>query len=75
MKCKLRKTGIENSNVIVWEWFSTKAINLPMLGHWYRNMQNKWLTSWEETNFGLEIFGTRHPIACNEVYGEDNVFE
>jgi hypothetical protein len=34
------------------EWFSTKAINLPMVGQWYRIMQNKWLKSWEEMNLG-----------------------
>jgi hypothetical protein len=34
----------------VWEWFSTKAINLPMFGQWYRKMQNKWLKSWEGMN-------------------------
>jgi hypothetical protein len=52
MKCKLRKTGNENSSENVWELFTTKAINLPMLGKWYRNMQNKWLKRWEEMNLG-----------------------
>jgi len=52
MKYKLQKTVNENSSENVWEWFKTKAINLPMLGQWYRNMQNKWLKSWEEMDLG-----------------------
>lgn len=76
MKRKAKKTGNEEINGIVWEWFvSARAKNLPLSGPMVQsealkvakelgNMEFKASTGW------LDSFKARHNIVWNEVCGE-----
>jgi hypothetical protein len=73
MKQKLRKTGNEDTNESVWEWFVSVMLRNLYLDQWYRNMQRKLLknsgkSEFKASNGWINSFRRRHKIVINEDY-------